>query len=177
MNQEEMFVTTYHPNGKKKGQGHLYHDDYDVNVRPVGKWTFWFADGELNEEGSFDKNGKKIGDWIIYCDDATIFANYNNDEITWNEVWPNGNKKLESQYNNKGKIGKWTSWYESGNIEYEEFYKTNRFGSVLEKRNDYLDKEGSPLVSKKKNKNAFLDTLSIALGVEPKINMENEMSY
>jgi antitoxin component YwqK of YwqJK toxin-antitoxin module len=58
-------TTFYHNNGQKESEGILL-----TNYVYEGAWRGWFANGNLNFEGSY-QGGMKEGNWIWYREDGT----------------------------------------------------------------------------------------------------------
>ena len=88
-----------------------------------GKWTEWFAGGQLQLEKSY-KDGKLVGNW------------------TWWGV--SGRKREERNYKDDERDGKWTSWHANGQKLKEGSYKEGRLeGSYTEwHKNGQLKSEG-----------------------------------
>lgn len=57
--------TFYHNNGQKESEGTLL-----TNYVYEGTWKGWFANGNINFEGTY-RNGMKDGNWTWYREDGT----------------------------------------------------------------------------------------------------------
>lgn len=74
------------------------------------KTTYYYDNGQVEQEGTFNKEGKLHGEWTSY-------------DI-------NGNKIAMGSYANGVKVGKWFFW--SGDVLKEVNYKDSRVASVQE---------------------------------------------
>jgi hypothetical protein len=137
---------TYHENGKIKVSGHGYKKFYRYFVS---------AKDGIDLMESSDLNSKKIANipnntelWIESKDGKWLYIytvfnlspgdeGYYNDLIDPSEL--NGyvmNKLIETELDSINKPGVWTYFFESGDIEREEFHFTNFIKKI------YYDKEG-----------------------------------
>ena len=41
--------------------------------RRTGSWTWWYPNGKISQEGSYD-NGAKTGTWTLYYEDGSRLA-------------------------------------------------------------------------------------------------------
>ena len=64
----------YHSNKQKAQEGKI------ENGKPTGPWKLWHPNGQLNWEGSYNKDGKKDGVWTRYDEDGAKAK-----ESTWEE--------------------------------------------------------------------------------------------
>jgi antitoxin component YwqK of YwqJK toxin-antitoxin module len=145
-----MLVEKY-PNGGMKGKG-LVCDDNKGNYHKEGKWTFWYENGKVKEEGEFEK-GKKSGEWTIYdCEGKRIVkGTYNNDAKTgkwiffnsegnvceeleykdnlkngiYRAFYDSGKKKEEGIFSDDKQAGLWQRWFETGPLEASSEYKND----------------------------------------------------
>ena len=93
----------------------------------IGKWEYYFDNGEIKARGNFNDAGKKDGEWIYYHDNGVIkekarFANGELNGIT--EGWSdNGNKWYIDTYQ-AGKLnGPLTGYYYNENKKNTVVYK------------------------------------------------------
>ncbi|MDW7975754.1 MAG: hypothetical protein RMI35_04270 [Leptospiraceae bacterium] len=96
-NLRDGMVETYYPNGKLLSKG-AYKADLGCKENPppegekacekkVGKWLFYFPNGNLMEEGNYDENsGKRIGIWREYYQTGELRAQGNR-EHTRKDRW------------------------------------------------------------------------------------------
>ena len=143
---EQATPLTYHENGKIKVSGHGYKKFYRYFVS---------AKDGIDLMESSDLNSKKIANipnntelWIESKDGKWLYIytvfdlspgdeGYYNDLIDPSEL--NGyvmNKLIETELDSINKPGVWTYFFESGDIEREEFHFTNFIKKI------YYDKEG-----------------------------------
>jgi antitoxin component YwqK of YwqJK toxin-antitoxin module len=123
-------ANTY-PDGKKKAEGFIKYGHQD------GKWTFWYENGQMKEEGSynFKENGGKDGKWTLW--------------------YENGQMKEEGSYSWGDKDGAWTYWYRDGQKKRENTYE---YEKEIESREWYYYENGQKK-SEKTYKNGEIDGL------------------
>lgn len=93
------FVTLWHDNGVKQGEGQY------TSGRKVGPWTWWFANGHKRWEGS-------------YVDDRPEGF-----ERGWYE---NGVLEYEGSFHAEHRDGPFTRWYDTGRMELRGEYRDGR---------------------------------------------------
>ncbi|MEP5256293.1 MULTISPECIES: toxin-antitoxin system YwqK family antitoxin [Winogradskyella] len=76
--------------------------------------TYYHDNGEIQQTGAFDKNGKLQGEWTSFDSE--------------------GNKLASATYEAGKKVGKWFFW--EGDVLKEVDYKNNRIVQVVEWSND-----------------------------------------
>ena len=99
--------------GRFKGR-----DTYHYRDIPVGKWTYWYEDGQKKRTGKYkglDENGRYMhdGKWI-----------------DWHE---NGQKWSESNYKDGKLDGLYTSWHENGHKRQEVIFKDGKRNGLATK--------------------------------------------
>lgn len=136
--------TTYHSNGQKASEGVLLNADASVlspdfeslpkqtqadklkNCPKDGKWTYWYANGQVSTE-EFYKNGLMTGIWKgFYADGKPSFLiNFETGESTnWFE---NGSIQSKGKVNsNMAQEGKWVIYYQNGQINTEGNYSNGQ---------------------------------------------------
>jgi antitoxin component YwqK of YwqJK toxin-antitoxin module len=95
----EGFLTLWHDNGVKEGEGQF------VAGRKVGPWTWWFKSGQKRWEGT-------------YADDRP-----DGFERGWYE---NGMLEYEGGFRAEQRDGPFTRWYDTGQVELRGEYKDGR---------------------------------------------------
>jgi antitoxin component YwqK of YwqJK toxin-antitoxin module len=85
----QQLSTLYHfDNGVLFGKGSLEKE------KPVGKWEFYYENGNIKSTGQFNMNGGKEGKWTYYYENGSV-SSYDN--------WKNGLQEGEDLvYNRKG---------------------------------------------------------------------------
>lgn len=84
-------------------------DGETINGKKEGRWVSYFANGNVQREGSY-KNGEKDGLWIQY--------------------WPGGNKKSEATFVDGKYTGLYTSYHENGRRCFQGYYNEIRGNSA-----------------------------------------------
>tara|TARA_Y100000031_G_C8030848_1_gene297052 strand:- start:63 stop:557 length:495 start_codon:yes stop_codon:yes gene_type:complete len=123
-----------------------------------GLHTEWYDNGRKEKEGTY-KNGKKDGKWTTYYENGQIHFELNYKDYTtsydsvrkklivhgkryvinvwskdgellvkdgngkWTSYYENGEIERERNYKDGKEDGKWTSYYENGHLMHEENYK------------------------------------------------------
>lgn len=147
--------------GKPDGQTYKIRDDgskYDISTYKDGvirHFITYHANGQLEEEHSYDEEGRRQGKITTYDKDGKIIAetNYNHglyhgqkmevksngskEILTYDngilkgeyfQFYSNGNKETEGLYSpDHKKDGKWTHWYENGDLQKIENYLDGKF--------------------------------------------------
>jgi antitoxin component YwqK of YwqJK toxin-antitoxin module len=152
--------------GKRTAMEALYHfnsDDViagsgklDPKGEPVGKWTFFFSNGNRKSTGEFMAGGKKTGLWTFYFVDG---------KVSGTEEWKNGLQEgkdisysqfgtvsVAANYINGKLQGEKKNYYGIGTLKsvanykddvqeglYTEFYSSGRKRMEVEVKNDKLD--------------------------------------
>lgn len=84
------YFQEYYENGRVKAEGKY------VDSKPVGQWKYYYQDGTLEQEGTFNNRGRHIGEWIWY---------YQNGYVWKKEFFENGKNEGEYiEYDISGKI-------------------------------------------------------------------------
>lgn len=115
------FFTAFYPNGKKSSEGY-----YNENVQ-VGKWTKWYKNGQICEVSSYenvkepDQRLKVENFWDSLGNELVINGNgeYFTDE---DDQVRYAKRSLRGGL----KTGKWTGFFENGEVAYEEEYDNNK---------------------------------------------------
>lgn len=93
--------------------GYGFAQKANVKTEKVGdliKATYYYANGNIEQQGTFNSEGKLHGEWVSY-------------DI-------NGKKLSLGQYDNGLKVGKWLFWQDDVVKEVE--YKNSKIASVNE---------------------------------------------
>jgi len=89
-----------------------------------GPYQF-YKDGNVKEEGSYDK-GYKHGEWKSYYPNKQLFekVRYSWDKLHGASViyWDNGKLKAQGQYANGKRVGEWQMFLNDGKLERKENY-------------------------------------------------------
>ena len=149
----------YHQNGQIEEEG-SYYRDFELDPTPdditnvtevevkVGKWTYWYENGQKKMEITYNQEGKKDGSWICWNENGIKTRDWNyfggiehGKSILWydngkkqeeleyslgkhegcsNRWYKNGNKQLQGSYKNDEPIGKWTWYNEDGTVSHEK---------------------------------------------------------
>lgn len=84
-----------------------------------GPATYYYASGNLMEQGMFTK-GQKDQKWLRYNENGTTsaiaFYNLGKKTGTWLVYDENGKKRFEMNYTDGEKTGIWTNWDENGSV-------------------------------------------------------------
>ncbi|MFL9838407.1 membrane-binding protein [Flavobacterium sp. ST-75] len=80
---------------------------YELESQTV-KATFYYDNGQIKKEGSYNKDGKLHGTWVAYNEDGT--------------------KQAIGEYTNGKKTGKWFFW--TGSILNEVDYTDSRIADI-----------------------------------------------
>lgn len=79
--------TYFYPNGQKKAQGE-YKDGLKHSL-----WTIWYEDGQKKEEGKYDLD-REVGHWRFW--------------------YENGQERCNGKYDNGDQVGKWSYYKKNG---------------------------------------------------------------
>ncbi|RZK43873.1 MAG: hypothetical protein EOO90_01045 [Pedobacter sp.] len=112
-------------NKKKVLQELITFSDKNLEVRK-GAYKL-FKDGQIQEEGTFDK-GYKVGVWDYYAGKhLSEKVNYAWDKKYGVSIsyWDNGEVKTKKNYINDVKTGEWKSFYKDGKLALHEIYDQN----------------------------------------------------
>jgi len=124
-------------NGEKVKARHWYNTNYkiyavgnrnasDVNI---GYWIFYYSNGAVKSEGSYDNNGKRTGVWKFYHGSGYIDAieNYiDENNFTKDEYYSNGSLKTQMKYKNNLLDGEQIEYYASGNPKGKYYFKEDK---------------------------------------------------
>jgi antitoxin component YwqK of YwqJK toxin-antitoxin module/ribosomal protein L32 len=107
-----------YPNGALKARGHVIQDA-DKNDVLVGRWTYWFPNGQKQAEGEYrnGREGGKRGETGILVDGR------NGPWTIWHS---NGQIMQASEYEDGKLVGAFRSWYDNGQKEKERTYKDDK---------------------------------------------------
>ena len=128
----------YGPNGNKISEG-----QYSANpgiqpndsketiaqkigmVHKTGTWKYWFDNGQLSAEETYDNNGIPTGTWKTYFNDGHLASEVNYAAGTAVYYYQNGAKAEQGNINvSNQRIGAWQGWHENGNLNYTGSYNT-----------------------------------------------------
>ncbi|MFY7879990.1 MAG: TonB family protein [Lacibacter sp.] len=113
--------TSFYPNGRKSEEGF-----YTGNSK-VGKWIKWYKNGQIQEESIWDNSKDYTQRQRVdnFWDSlGNKLATNGNGEYILDEEYPPIHAK--GAIKNGLKTGKWTGFFENGNIAFEEDYKNNK---------------------------------------------------
>ena len=161
-------------NGKLNGKTYSFHDDgahRSISTYKDGifqHYISYFPNGQIEEERTYDEQGKKHGKAVIYNKEGEVVEDayfehgyyhgkkteindsgykqvetYNHGSLKgeYLRFYPNNQKLEEGIYDtNQKKDGKWTTWYENGKIKTVDHYLNGELHG--EKKSYYED--GSP---------------------------------
>ena len=68
-----------------------------LNGKDYGKWTFYYANGQVETKGQFNKNGERVGTWKFYYESGAL-------------------KQISKYSNNGDRTGKWVQYNPEGEI-------------------------------------------------------------
>ncbi len=154
-------------NGLKQGAWEEYYDERYAkpneklirakgkykNSKPVGEWSYFFVNGKVEIEGSFNESGKKEGTWTWYYPKGNILIqdNYVDGQkeglyIEYDEnkkvivkgnyledkeegQWSRANNDFieEGKYTDGKREGAWKGYYKNGKPTYECNYADNNY--------------------------------------------------
>lgn len=114
--------TKYHyPSGNKQAMG-----DMDGELM-VGKWDFWYENGNKESEQFYDDNGREDSVWSWWDEDGNLekTGSYKNGLYhgPWKFYFANGNLSEEENYVENREEGTVRGWYESGQQSVEGEYE------------------------------------------------------
>jgi len=118
-------------------------ENYDSLGQKNGKWTYFYANGNIKKEISYTNEGSNVENSIIYkkgLKNGVFVIYYKNGQerikINYSmgyvidgyycEYYPNGKQKRCGILKNGLLDGKWTEWYDNGNIKSEGKYKNGK---------------------------------------------------
>lgn len=107
---------------------------YDTNENPVGIWTFYYDNGQIEkigevEKGTFGKPILYIGEWLSYYKNSQLKAKGSYEvgykRGLWKYFHENGNLQASGAYGGTGRIGlgeeqqgEWKIYHENGTLEF-----------------------------------------------------------
>jgi antitoxin component YwqK of YwqJK toxin-antitoxin module len=102
--------------------------------RYLAKDVFYYQNGQKKVEGTYNRSGKKHGNWIYWYQDGKKWSEgYYNEGLddglrkAWHE---NGKKHFIGRYDRGKRIGVWKFWDENGKLAKEIDY--NKEGGTQE---------------------------------------------
>ncbi len=115
-------IKTY-PDGQIKEKGIISLPD---STR-IGKWYFYFHNGQLSMEGEYDSNGLEIGTWKQYYPNGEIYIveAKDNGPIKAYYKYPD-TLKMTGQLKNRKPEGEWIIYYENGNIQSRQYFSEGK---------------------------------------------------
>ena len=110
-------LTSYHENGNVESSGLYDH----TNEIYLGKWNYYYPNGQVHYQLRFNKSGKRQGKYTSYFQNGTIKetcrfkrgVKHGRERI----YYENGNLKASGKYINGLRDGKWTTYTENGEID------------------------------------------------------------
>ena len=101
---------------------------YEVNGDTKTKLSAiqYYQNGQIEYQGSYNKEGKRVGHWVYYYEDGTLWseAEYLNGERHGKSAvyYENGKVRYTGNYKDGKTVGKWLFYDEKGNIVKELNY-------------------------------------------------------
>lgn len=115
----------------------------------VGDCKFYYSNGQLKSEGTFDDEGKKIGTWKFYHENGTLKETNNciNGSVEGEVLtyFDNGVQSSVQQFKNNEANGKFTSWFYNGSLMKQGTYENDKTNGKLKTYSNrgLLEFEGS----------------------------------
>ncbi|MCE2771899.1 MAG: hypothetical protein LW750_00410 [Bacteroidetes bacterium] len=128
--------TDYAPNGNKLAQG-----QYNANpkiqagdsketiaqklsgVHKMGSWKYWYDNGQVSAEETYDNNGKPTGVWKTYYNTGAAATEVNYITGVAKYYYPNGKVSEEGTMDSQQRrIGTWKGFHENGAVNYTGSY-------------------------------------------------------
>lgn len=131
----------WYANGTKHSECYFKRDQVD------SLWISWHENGNKSEEGRF-KDNNKVGKWISwykngikkdikeYKDQKVLIlsswgmkgeSQIVNGNGIYTEYFDDGKKQISGKVMNGEQVGRWTSWYENGNLKEEIIYQNEKY--------------------------------------------------
>jgi antitoxin component YwqK of YwqJK toxin-antitoxin module len=117
------YQKTWHANGVLRSEGAV-----DARGREDGPWTYWYAEGELRERGSWTA-GRREGQWTQWYPNGQV---HSSGERRWDErqgaspregLWKfwysNGQQRAIGKFERGAPVGAWTWWDHRGEVDHE----------------------------------------------------------
>jgi len=116
--------------------GTVKYEKSFLNDKPCGTWKFYFEDGKIQEEVSYDEQGLMTGVWKLWHPNNVLFteSSFKDGERhgMTREWYENGKIQHEANYENGEIKGIARNWSEKGTLLSEKFY----YG--IKNDNDYV---------------------------------------
>ncbi|MFY8089721.1 MAG: tetratricopeptide repeat protein [Chitinophagaceae bacterium] len=101
----------------------------------VGNTQFFYNNGQLKSEGSFNEDGKRIGTWKFYHENGVLNEtnNYDNGKVEGEikTYFDNGVQSSVQFYKNDKAEGKFTNWFYNGSLRKQGFYENDKINGQL----------------------------------------------
>ncbi len=125
VNGKEYYNNHYYKNGNElMSIGSFADKDYKI---PTGEWIYFYKDGTLKKQGTFDKNGMQEGEWKYYFENGMLkeVIHYSAGKTNGTEVgyFDNGVKNYEGTLKNSLIDGVVKYYYATGQISSEVTYE------------------------------------------------------
>ena len=91
-----------------------YHSSKGIHKDglPVGAWSYYYADGSISAEGSYNDNGQQHGKWLYY--------------------YPNGYLEQDVTFADGLPTGEWKIFYSNGQLKQVLTYMDNAFEGAFQ---------------------------------------------
>lgn len=103
-----------------------------VDSRPIGNWKYYLPNGELEIEGTYDKQGRRVGEWFWYYENSKPLREANYDlgklEGEFVEYDEDGNILSKGVYQDNEQEGMWIEAH-GDHVEEGKFFEGMRNGS------------------------------------------------
>lgn len=125
----------YKSNDQMQMEGHYKTKKLNA-VDRYGKFTYYYENGTVSNEGEYNK-GKSDGDWNSFYKDGEkkVIRHYDDGDRTgnWEFYWKNGKLKGKGAYEKDDKQGVWIWFYETGDTEeIYSYLKGKKHGEFIE---------------------------------------------
>ena len=125
---EPGWLTDYHDNGRRKWRAEIEDNRYG------GKYTSWWPNGLMQEEGTYTK-GRRHGLFTFYHDNGQpkergAFSDGARSGI-WTTWHQNGRKQSEGLYEDDRKIGDWREWHDNEQLSEEAKFVDGKMHGVV----------------------------------------------
>ncbi len=111
--------------GIRKSEGELLED----GITAHGRWVFWHANGQVMQEGEYDK-GAPVGLWVYFREDGTKRAegHFQSGKKTgfWQHWQQNGSLETAGAFIDGNEDGLWQCWNADGIISSQGAYKNGK---------------------------------------------------
>lgn len=114
--------TTYYLNGKLREEGNYERGKKDA------AWNKYFENGQVYSQNQYDR-GKKAGPWFVYTSSGTLQKSGIKDSLH-REYYENGQKKLQYCFNAMGQVN--YEWFENGQLKFIKTFIGGRIKDTIQ---------------------------------------------